>query len=930
MQESTGRIFSISPTADLVVEYGSDGSKLREFKVGGEPVELLIKGSRLIVGCKKSTAMYVIDLTKNEVQGSVSVEGKGPYALFCSKVDNSYAYCISNTGSAWWDGEVFQIDLQAMNIRKRVKIQRWGQSHALHVAMSADGKWIVPDARGASSPSGADLMAMNEEECTFTQTRDHHQSFGQMVAGPNGRFWTFGNSLYPLDITASLRKFTGSPVAIHPQLNLAVSLESGASLVFESFSDATSLKRITLPTETNSTTYRSNKFNPILQYDLVNHRVFLGMGRQAFLVDMKKIGVNFQPLLLVSAPSSKSVTIGGTLDIPLKITNSKLAPQTTFQIQSGPDGAKIVNHQLVWKPTNSQIGPHEILVEAVNGTLKDVFKVQVSVEIPKLKFNFAIRGTMIDAAGEYMAIWGPKRVAQGTRSSYSSTAPVEFAMIKLADRSIIDQRPLAAGLKNVLIDDKYLYLIPASSNVLYRMNRENMGDPKRLFLNEPVVKLFKSGTNTISVMGSLNHRQSITSYDRETLKKTSENLSSNISISSQSISKNTPLSATHSLIQQKIVDSKNGDFLYTTWAAQLPSLANTTARMPSIGNPISSSRETPKVWGRKLMNSTLTNHSGSRIANWSGMVNQMSLKYPIAVSIRNASVQRASQTFLDIRELEQGQIIHSSLINVKQIVSSGSSYSHFTSAMTTRLRIVGDQVIYADGESLLFINLPTDILAKVTPPFHFLLPGKSVYSEDKAVKISLQAKGGKGAPTYSLAYEYPGISLNEKSGELSLDIPSMWKTFMEALPAKQKDFRTGRTLTTKLSDNAKYYQEITGQKLPAGKMALSLPIIVTAVDDEGQQDQLNYYAIVLADRTELDKANALLAKAETERRAKLQLEAEKRQVEQAAMREAQAIKAAETAKAGGTQIQALEERVILLEATLKVIVRKLEALEQKQ
>ena len=82
MQESTGRIFASSTRNDQVIEYDADGSKVREFEVGGEPTEMLIKGSKLIVGCRKSTSMYVIDLDKNKVVGSAKLAGQGPYALF--------------------------------------------------------------------------------------------------------------------------------------------------------------------------------------------------------------------------------------------------------------------------------------------------------------------------------------------------------------------------------------------------------------------------------------------------------------------------------------------------------------------------------------------------------------------------------------------------------------------------------------------------------------------------------------------------------------------------------------------------------------------------------------------------------------------------------------------------------------------------------
>ena len=257
---SSGRVFASALDGDQVIEYSTSG-EVRRFSVGSHPDELLLKGDQLIVGCSKSPSLHVIDLKTNQSIGVVKLSGKGPYALFCSKAEDNYVYCICNPGTAWWDGQVFQVDMRTMKVRRQVKVQPWGQSHPMHVAMSADGKWIVPDARGHSSPSGADLMKVDSETLTFTQVRDYHSSFGPITAGPLNRFWMLGNHLYTLDLTKKVRSFSGRTCAIHPKHDLVASL-NGSTLFLERLSDREPIGRATIEFAKQSTTQAKTRRSP--------------------------------------------------------------------------------------------------------------------------------------------------------------------------------------------------------------------------------------------------------------------------------------------------------------------------------------------------------------------------------------------------------------------------------------------------------------------------------------------------------------------------------------------------------------------------------------------------------------------------------------------------------------------------------------------
>ena len=314
----SGRIFAAIKSSDTVVEYDIEGDEVRTYDVGSEPTEMIVKGDHLVVACAKSSAFSVIDLKTNKVAGKISVAGKGLYSLFSSKVDNGFVYGITSVGSSSSAIEIVQVDLKQMKVRERTTTRGWGESRPVHIAMSADGKWIIPDRRGLSSRSGADLMRVDEDEFTFTQIRGHHSSFGQIKAGPANRFWTLGNKLYRLDMVSPVRNFSGSPVAIHPTYDLAVSfLETGLS--FAKFSDAQELKKHPFqftdekPKKTASRRSKSIAFlkrEVLIGFDAGGSHAIAATGKYCCIIDLNDLEIPLQPMLMLDIPTVVETKVG--------------------------------------------------------------------------------------------------------------------------------------------------------------------------------------------------------------------------------------------------------------------------------------------------------------------------------------------------------------------------------------------------------------------------------------------------------------------------------------------------------------------------------------------------------------------------------------------------------------------------------------------
>ena len=918
VHEETGRVFAALKDGDEVVEYGPSGSEVRRFKVGAMPTEMILKGDRLVVACNKSTSLYVVDLATNESLGAVEVHGKGPYGLFCSQVDNAYVYCICNTGDAWWDGEVFQVDLKAMKVRKTAKVQRWGQSHVLHVAMSRDGRWIVPDSRGATSPSGADLMKVDEEEMTFTQIRDYHDSFGQMVAGPFNRYWTFGNMLYTLDIRKSVRKFAGSPVAIHPRLDLAASKSNGR-VMLERFSDASPIATIpleALPADKKrssgdrSGNRSSGALDPTLQFDLKNGLVFLGDRYHGYWIDLGEFEDKLSPLMIVQASSEVTSLVGVPLRIPLGVSNG--GNTTTLAIEQGPEGAKLENGALVWHPQAENVGFTTVqlaLKSTEDDRRLDTVDMTIQVTLPKLDLGFDARAMELSSGGRFLVVWGETAGQQNPGPVPGGSD--EVAVIDLQELKTLARKTLPQGVRCATIDDDHVYISPNSGNLFYRLDR-SLGQSQPMFLQSAPKQLVRIGKDRLLAVG-----QQLQFFTTDPLKVV-PGLFEGASVEPGQTLR--VLGQNEVQLGSQVLDRATGDLVGITGTTQLPSLARATGR---AGFSSMNRDRAPICWGRWLGGNMLTNRQGNRVCQWPGeRIGVLSERWPMAILVNSVYQQGTTTTTLELANLVDGLVAHTAIIDVSPNTGRSGSSGHYGERKT--LLTTGGKVLLLKGTELLVATIPQKVAGAMPMPTYF----PQQYAEVDAgepTKLKLAVKGNTDGVTYSLLAEYPGVALDSDTGELAIDTPMLWDSYVKQAPVESHAPRIrSRNQPSAMSpeENGRQYRALTGKELPADKLAAQLPISAVLQDRNGQQDSIEFRVIVLGSRKSLD--DAIAAKnAEIKERLAAAQEAKKAQ-EEARAREAEMQKEAEGDKSVTERLDELEARLRRLEAALDSILKRLE------
>lgn len=923
VHESSGRVFASLASGNEVVEYDSSAREVRRIKVGEKPKELIIKRDWLFVACTKSPALHAIDLKSNEESAVVPLNGKGPYALFCSEADNNYVYCVCNTGTSWWDGEVFQIDFRSKQIRKRVKVQPWGQSNVVHVVMSRDGKWIVPDARGASSPSGADLMKVDEDEGTFTQVRDYHESFGQMVAGPFNRYWTFGNLLYSLDITSKVRTFAGTPVAIHPQLDLAAS-KTADGLSLERFSDATAIDTIKLPAdnaaERKTPSDRASQsrqeggpsFDPTVQFDIKHNLVFVGTDSQGFWVDLQPYADRIAFLKVVQAPSEISTLVGKPLKVPLQLTNAQRPPIAKLRIAEGPASATLAGDEFSWTPQAEDVGFVKFRLEVVSTSdqkVLDSAELTVNVTLPKVDLEFHAKSMNISEDGRHLVVWG---LAPGEEARHPAhTGPDNIAIIDLKTLKIVASKTLPQGIRCAAIDSKYVYLAPNSGNLFYRFDHGLAGG-ERQFLQSAPDQLTKIAPNILAAVG-----EQFQTFEVNPMKpipfEGSPRFNPHFQKAIEALGQN------ELRIGSRIFNRQTGKTLQITGVVNLPPLIPNTAGT-SIPNP----NQTPVRWGRQVNGSSLMNYKGGQIAAWPGnRSGVISERWPLAVVIAPTQQNQLVNTMLELCDLVDGTVKHSAVIDVSP--GRGSSVS-FYGAMN-RMLVHEQTILYLSDTELLVATIPKNIAESMPVPTHFTREQVTEIELSKTAEIALRTEGPRQDVTFSLIAESPGISLNSKTGVVNVELQDLWSNMLKTVTGTNHQFQNpNQQASSSRAENAKIYKELTGKELPEGKFAACLPISAVLQDSEGQEDGIKMSVIVVGPRQEVDAAIQKQKDDQAQQLAQMEAQQKKMREESAAAQRKAELEKAEQKSGKGTpeRLDELEARMRRIEAALDAILNRLE------
>lgn len=921
IHESSGRVFAAKTDGNSVSEFDHNGKEVRAIQVGQNPRELIIKRDKLIVACTGSQTLHVFDLNSNQVTGKIAIEGRAPYGLFCSQVDNDLVFCIADKSSSRWYGDVFQCNIQSHTVQNQ---QASTHRSWLHVAMSRDGKWIVPDARGHLSPSSGDLTKVDEDDFTFVQRHDYHKSFGPIAAGPRNRFWTFGKSLYSLDTKRELRTFGGSYAAIHPQLDLVASFEPSGkgvdTLYLEKLSNADRIKAIETKGEVVSRSRRRSEFleaEPMVGFDLKNNKVFVGTPQKALWVHLADYREQLVPYVAIEAPSELSTQVNRKLRLPVRV--SSRPPGSVLKLAESPSDAKIVNNEIQWTPNSQHVGSHKFQIQLVDdqGKVLDAVEMVTEVTLPVVKFDFSPSALQLSPGGRYAIVWGQADLQERRHST--EPGPAEAAVVDLKRLKIVGRKTLPQGVRMATIDVKNVYIVPSSGALFYRMDHQ--------FENK--IRQFTSATPSgIEVIGPkrvavLSNRLQV--FDAEKMKEVNPSAHNNnigMIFGQNSLSSN----GDYVFAGGKIFDRQTGDVLKCN-VCTLPLIANPTGNMNYVPRP--NRGAIVAIWGRTLTAANLQNRNGKTIAridagNMGSARSVFSEKWPLLISVSTKSSGRSRTQTVSMRNLIDGNVEHTMSIDRPVPMRSSQSFNRGNTIGAT-IGARGGHLVYINDKELVRATIPAAVGAKQQVPVHFAYKQTNEVQVQKAsTTISLAVIGDRSGAEYGLLSEYPGLEVDPETGALTVDSQRFWDDFKKAVVLGP---RSTRPVTLQAPEvNKKNFHAFTGKELAAGKYALQLPVRVSLTGEDGQTDSITINLVFIGDRGEISSEIA-----DRDKKMKAEMDAQMaKSREKSLQRQAAAARAKQLNGDPNKRIADLEQRIRRVEAALDSVLKKLEEMNAEK
>ena len=853
IDEDTGRVFAALLTEGVVAEYDREGKEVRRIQVGLRPRTLFVKQSKLLVGCEGSVDVHIVDLKSNKVSGEIALNGLVPVALFGSKIENNFAYCLVQNKS----GSVcVQLDLSESRLKNQ--LPRMSPNFIGHACMSSDGRWIACDEKyGYWEMAPANVFEFNEERCIFAKTVKDLNKKGQMSPGPRGRFLTLGKQLFHQDFKPAGREFAGSPVAIHPTVDLAASLES-KNLILQRFSGGERIDKVELPLldpeKDFSLQQSDDAFEPCVQFDLKNAAVFVGTRRHAYWIDLRKYAKVLKRHYVLHLPLFHEVAIDHELRIPILVNNKKIGEELQVRVSPQPEGSSIKDGDFVWRPNPNNVGETTVRFELENKEKKtiDVVDVLIHVHLPQIDFGFEAGAIASSTDGAFLVISGKRSDDSGKGSKRESG---ELAVVDVKEWKVIGRREFEGPLACRAVDEKHVYYALSRANQLMRSGHSFLDPEQTLNLDALPRKIFSLGPNKLVVFDS--NAVVIGTDPFEVISQVGSQRAG-LAFDSQIVSKNNTV-----LFGGSVRDLQTGNAIR---------IIRTIPEVPGYSTNWST-LDTSKAggWGREFQNRKIVDKKNKVAFDWENndIRSSISPNWPICVSLLRETTMGKLHVVLEARSILDGESICRT-----EIYRARSSVRWVEPKM---LALSGLDVLILRDDMLIKSTIPDSKLLELQSPVFFKEQQRFEIPVGQLEQVPINVGGKIEGVTFSVACDSPTVSIGAKDGMVSIDTQKCWDAYREK-EAKGFFGQIERT-NTDHGRNAKAFKWLTGHELPENKFAISVPVQLSLTDSQGFQDTMDSVFLLIGEQSDVNKiaetAQQIRNKAIAEEDLKLAKEADK-------------------------------------------------------
>ncbi|MEO0474390.1 MAG: hypothetical protein AAF085_00275 [Planctomycetota bacterium] len=945
----TGDLVALNPQTNHAVVYSGStlkrgiAKKVAEIKVGLTPVSICYKRYKdmavYAVACSQVSKVYLIDADKNTVIKQIDTGAAGISKASASlNPDDPFIYINYGSGH---DSEAGAISLRDMSYHASVV------DDSMDLTVSADGKVIYR--RGPWSPSGFESVIMTnsfeDKRPVFTRLYYDHRSVGAYVADPHGQYTATGTKLFSKGLDRSVADLPFTPTTFFTDRPLIMGSDIGdtrrnapkkavlRAASYNSFEKIGQEITLELPVPGKDgvlprgvggqADFKRVSRQAKLLADERNDQVIFAYRTHAVVIPLADFQLPREPLMTAVLDSGSTFTAD-------KLTRINLAPAdktVKLTISDKPKGMTYIGGALSWKPGMEDIGPAKVMVTLKHGTLEKSQVYEFNVEYPGITLPFQTAGLAADVENERAVIWEALPLDSRGRPTVQAGQTNSLAVIDLDDGKVLAERSLATAITNcTLAGDNVLIWTPNGPTKIEVLERKDLSRKATLITQGSI-----SSLETLGDFVVVKTRQSIEVFDKDKLDKEKVFETNGHSIP-RFHGGQQPTAPENGLLVNGILYDED---LKPQWVSQLNNLIRLTGEQ---GQDIGNARNVGIA--RPDSNSFSEQFRRQRLPQ--GMQRLVYTSVPggqgiISVEYRTVTnqVRGATHTWNTTKELfvslntPQG-MNQQPLYRKVEHNRNNSSRSQNKPSLT----VFEDHAVVVDGNRLYQWEFP-EVEAgpgRTAKTMHWDQRQSALAITDASNTTTLEHKidGGKAPLSFLLQSAYPGVSIDNKTGKVTID-----NTALLEHAAKQIATRHAR------SDRAYYQRMVSSDRAnwdkatkavldkPARGMPMAMPIQVEASDSDLQTKTLQYQLIV-------DVPSAMVLKqidAARAQRAELEKKAAEERAERGEHEERDGpdfgvgrIERPDRAGEGGNREAQLLQRIDKLERRVDLLTRQIELL----
>lgn len=837
-------------------------------KVGLTPCSIFYKKYQqrhyFAIVCTKDSNLFLVEEEKP------SPQKRGTFKL-AGKIDLEKTDISSVTGSRnpedpniyYCYGSGHESVAGAVTL-KSMKNTTFAFRDSMDCSVSAGGLIIYH--RGPWSPSGFKSASranpLEEETPIFAPLFSEHRSAAEYLPDPLDTYTACGAELYSRNLDKKIATLPFLPVAFFKTKPIIIGMKDPSNRFYTEEKDQSGLKLMAASYNTFtqvgtsvSLDHRLDKeprlipsgrsgngdFKRIIyRYrvfaDDARQRVLFANGKQLQIIDLEDFEVPQEPLLASSFAEVPSFIVGEEKELTLQAAD----PSTKFSVEDKPEGMKLNGNKLRWTPTLEQIGTFPLSISLSVDELKATQLMEVEVTYPSIRLPFSPTGFALDETGTKGLIWdgsadpSADELANYARNPTRTAGTVQMALIDLKTGTVDVERKLSEKIGTALIAGDLILLKAKSSNTTRCdvLALKDLQRIKSIVTDSPITKMAVLGNH----LALATQTGRIDIYDKKNFEKVK-------SFDRPQVNPG-----------NFIIDGAGGNIFAQgiLWDAELkPALLLAPNIIPAMGPTRDfTSQEFIKkpenfnvqMYANQPPTGTGQNLVAFRVIPDSNVRLRLNKTHRVDHDPNSPTVARVEHKLVLTAEgaIDATQVITRTQGSVNYPNEAKTS-SPLMETTSKEAYVISDKKLYRWK-----IPSPPEGAEDLLQPLSWNQRSTTITILDTGkTELQHQVFGGKSPYSFGLAGNVDGLSVDEKSGTVTVDNAAVQaaaeKFLVDYINSKRREQTRLATLRLMASELIGPATELLGQR-PKG-MPVAIPIQLLVTDDNIGNLAINYFVV---------------------------------------------------------------------------------------